>query len=78
MDRDAVSIRRRLARFGLRVLCLACGAPGRHFPDSGRVRDARCRACGAQELRPTWWVDRYETRAREEVRRARGRVALFD
>lgn len=74
----ARGIRARVKRFGLRVVCLSCATRARHFPESGRVRDALCRRCGLRELRPEWWVARYPDRAREEVKRARILQAIFD
>jgi len=49
-------IRRRVERYGLRVVCLGCGARGRHRPSiDGRLRKRPCPKCGAR-LRSVAWV----------------------
>lgn len=50
------AIRRRVERYGLRVVCLGCGARGRHRPTlQGRLRKRPCPKCGAR-LRSVAWV----------------------
>lgn len=55
-DRERQAIRRRVDRFGLRVVCSACGARDRHRPQhDGRLRDRPCIGCGGR-LRVWAWA----------------------
>lgn len=63
-----MGVKERIEKYGLRVVCLACGTTARHFPQSGRLRDSRCRLCGVPGFVVSWpWVCKYPTRA--EVKR---------
>jgi len=79
--RTVAAVRRRIDRYGLRVLCAACDWESRHFPQSGRIRDARCPRCGATELHAKAWAEKYATafalacdRAKAIARAQHGRV----
>jgi hypothetical protein len=81
-DRATASIVARLRRYGLRVMCSRCAQEQRHFPQSGRLRDARCTdpariGCRGQELRAVAWVDENPERWGELVGRTRARLAPF-
>lgn len=66
-----MGIRERLERYGLRVVCLGCGEPARHFPRSGRLRNTRCRHCGLPGFVVSWaWVCKYTTKAEAKRRQA--------
>lgn len=65
------AIRRRVERYGLRVVCLVCGARGRHRPSiDGRLRKRPCPKCGGL-LRSVWWVQRHEAAAAALAREER-------
>jgi hypothetical protein len=65
------AIRRRIERYGLRVVCLGCGARGRHRPSiDGRLRKRPCPKCGGL-LKPVWWVARNEAAAAALAREER-------
>lgn len=57
------AIRRRVERYGLKVVCLSCGARGRHRPSfDGRLRERPCPKCGGT-LRARWWIERNDAKA---------------
>lgn len=61
------AIRRRVERYGLKVVCLVCGARGRHRPSiDGRLRKRPCPKCGGK-LRLVAWVKRFEAAAEREA-----------
>jgi len=65
------AIRRRVERYGLRVVCLACGVRGRHRPSiDGRLRKRPCPKCGGR-LRTVHWVATHEAAAAVEAREER-------
>lgn len=72
------SIRVRVAQYGLRVVCLACTARGRHRPNQGRLRQRACPRCGEEgSLAARWWVEKYPEQAvAKRDRFARVRHAL--
>jgi hypothetical protein len=68
-----------LERYGLRIVCLACGWEGRHFQARGRLRAKACDRCGASRaLRPQWWVRRYPTAAGAQARDLRAYAQAVD
>lgn len=80
MDRVQRSIVERIRRYGLRVMCASCANVDRHFPQNGRLRDARCKRCGG-ELRSVAWIDKDAERGgvrwAELVKRTHGRLRPF-
>lgn len=70
-DPRVAAIRRRVERYGLRVVCLECGARGRHRPSiDGRLRKRPCPKCGGR-LRSVAWVARFPAQAAAEGARER-------
>jgi rRNA maturation protein Nop10 len=65
------AIRRRVERYGLRVICSGCGARGRHRSSiDGRLRRRPCPKCGGR-LRAVWWAVRYPAAFAREAREER-------
>lgn len=63
MDRVRQRIIERVSKYGLRVVCAACGWAGRHFPVDGRVRAATCKACQREgTLTSQAWADTHQAR----------------
>lgn len=56
MTPERRSIMSRVAKWGYHVVCAGCALEQRHKPERGRLREARCRACGATALRKRSWV----------------------
>ncbi len=74
------AVQRRLARWGLRVICVDCGRRGRAYPGE-RLREKVCPHCGGADgsVRALWWVVRYPERARalaDDRARLRGSLGL--
>lgn len=70
-QRVAEAIRRRVERYGLRVVCCRCGARGRHRPSiDGRLRKRPCPKCGGR-LRSVAWAKRYGAAFAAECREER-------
>ena len=66
-DRKLARIRARVERYGLRVVCLGCGARGRHRPSfDGRLRLRSCPNCGGA-LRSLAWALAPKNRAKVRV-----------
>lgn len=74
-------MRAQVARFGMRVICLACQVESRHFPETqGRLRSRRCPSCGlraSMRLR-SWVVGRGKEVAHKLVREHRTLERVFD
>lgn len=65
MSEPRAAIRRMVIRFGLHVLCVACGWTGRHRPEQGRLRDRRCPECEAPLVAKSAFLRRMAARARD-------------
>jgi ribosomal protein S14 len=73
-----MGVKERIAKYGLRVICLACGTPARHFPHSGRLRNQTCRQCGVPGFVVSWaWVCRFTTRAEQKRKKAQEVMAAL-
>lgn len=75
----------RIARYGIRVMCLMCGWEGRHNKvartqtgGTVRLRERGCDRCGLKRLRPTWWIEKYPAKAHAEAKRIRNTRFLMD
>lgn len=69
------AIRRRVERYGLRVVCTRCGARGRHRPSfDGRLRLRPCPVCGGR-LRSVAWAKKHAEAFAVECREERKLVA---
>jgi len=75
----------RIARYGIRVMCLMCGWEGRHnrmarkeIGHTVRLRERGCDRCGLKRLRPTWWIEKYPAKAHAEAKRVRATRFLMD
>lgn len=78
LDRKTAAMLRRMAEHGgLHVVCLGCGARGRHMPgESKRLRDKQCRRCGCRHPRTLAWIRKNPERAAQEA--ALAKLGLFD
>lgn len=55
--RARAAIRKRVARFGIRVRCIGCDDETRHKPEEhGRLRHRRCFWCGARLYTVARWM----------------------
>jgi len=72
-------MRLQIGRFGLRVVCLACGWEGRHFPESqGRLRSRLCICGNRGSMRSKAWVTgRGQEKAVKLVREYRAMERVF-
>jgi len=86
MSRES-NVKAKLAKYGLRVVCLACGWEGRWYRtpeprelcnlmgvpvrESRRLRDATCGRCNAVALRSRYWVEEHPDRAAVAADRVR-------
>jgi len=71
------AIRRRLERYGLRVVCARCGARGRHRPSiDGRLRKRPCPKCGGR-LRSLAWAKKHDQAFAIECREERKLAAAL-
>lgn len=76
-DKERQQVRRNVARWGLRVICLACGFEGRHKSESqGRLHTRRCR-CGVKGLRTRHWILKNPDAARKLRREHQQLEAVF-
>ena len=69
MSTARLSERERVAKFGLKVLCLNCGRRYRHRPEGPprlRLRDAQSPCCNAP-MRTVRWVEATKRQARKEL-----------
>jgi hypothetical protein len=66
-----MGVKERLEKYGLRVICLACGPPTRHFPGHGRLRNQTCRYCRVPGFMVSWaWVCKYPWKAEQKRKQA--------
>lgn len=77
-ERKRAAILRRMASVGgMRVVCLTCGARGRHMPgERPRLRDRVCARCGTKHPRTVAWVTANPQRAADQA--ALARLGVFD
>lgn len=76
LTRGEAAIRRRVERYGLRVICARCGARGRHRPSvDGRLRKRPCpvKGCGGR-LRSVAWAKKHEAAFALECREERALI----
>lgn len=72
------SILARVAKYGLRVICPRCAMETRHKPGAGRLRHAKCPACGHPRMRAVSWALAFPDRWEQVVKEARALAAPFN
>jgi len=78
MDRKTAAILGRMRKVGgLHIVCLGCGARGRHMPgDPTRLRDKTCARCRTKHPRTLAWIRANPERAAQES--ALAKLGIFE